>query len=171
MRFIDFDGVILDTEDVLFYEWRKNPDRHNLPNIAKVNYIKDADWNYILNNSPEINDSFYILKNLDPNKSAILTKVHSLDNEGAEKVKFIRSKGIEQPIFLVPYFLKKSDIVDAQGNILIDDSLKNLTEWLDAGGYPMFFDKKEDNVDSWGQPNTRGYQRVLRINEKRNNRR
>ena len=24
MRYIDFDGVILDTEDVLFYEWGKN---------------------------------------------------------------------------------------------------------------------------------------------------
>lgn len=30
----------------------------------------------------------------------------------------------------------------------------------------MFFNKKENDIDSWGQYNHKGYQRVLRINEK-----
>ena len=171
MRYIDFDGVILDTEDLLFEEWRKNPDRHLLPPMAKIKYIHDADWKFILENSPEINDSFYILKQLDPNKSAILTKVHSLENEGHEKIKFIRSKGIQQPVFLVPYTLKKSEVVDAYDNILIDDGLRNLDEWVEAGGYPMFFDKENNNIDTWGQYNKNGYQRVKKINTKRNSHR
>lgn len=171
MRYIDFDGVILDTEDLLFEEWRKNPNRHLLPPMAKIQYIHDADWKYILENSPEINDSFYILKNLNPNQNAILTKIHSMSNEGYSKIKFIRNKGIEIPIYLVPYPKKKTDIVEAYGNILVDDGLRNLDEWVEAGGYPMFFDKEETNIDPWGQHNTKGYQRVLRIDTKKNNRR
>lgn len=39
MIYIDFDGVILDTEKILFEEWRKNPNRGNLPEIEKIKYI------------------------------------------------------------------------------------------------------------------------------------
>ena len=31
MLYIDFDGVILDTEDLLFEKWRENPDRNFMP--------------------------------------------------------------------------------------------------------------------------------------------
>ena len=167
MRYIDFDGVILDTEALLFYEWRKNPNRHKLPESEKIKYIQESDWHRIINESPIINDSIYILKQMDPNESAILTKVHSLSNEGYEKVIYLRNKGILQNIILVPYNIRKSDIVIPEGDTLIDDSLRNLSEWEAKGGYPMFFDKKENNIDSWNMPNDKGYQRVLRIDAKR----
>ena len=38
MVYIDFDGVILDTEGLLFEEWRKNPNRHFLPESEKIKY-------------------------------------------------------------------------------------------------------------------------------------
>ena len=167
MRYIDFDGVILDTEDLLFEEWRKNPNRFSLPEEEKIKYIQRANWREILHNSNVINDAIYILKNMDIKDTVILTKVHSLINEAAEKIKYLRENNVKQQIIIVPYTLKKCEVVDAYGNILIDDSLKNLDEWELSGGYPMFFDKKETNIDPWNKYNENGYQRVLRIDEKR----
>ena len=41
MRYIDFDGVILDTEDHLFYDWYKIPNYHKLTeeDIQLADYI------------------------------------------------------------------------------------------------------------------------------------
>lgn len=166
MRYIDFDGVILDTEDILFEEWRNSPERFELPQKEKIKYIQKKNWGKILNESPIINDSIYILNQMNIYTTAILTKIHSLENEGYEKIKFLRKCGVKQNIILVPYELKKTDVVSPFGNILIDDSLKNLKEWEQFGGYPMFFDKKENNIDSFGIYNEQGYQRVLRIDDK-----
>ena len=76
MIYIDFDGVILDTEDVLFYEWRQNPDHKLLPISDKIKYIQDIDWDYVLYNSLVIDNSIDYLKEMDPKKSFILNKVH-----------------------------------------------------------------------------------------------
>ena len=165
MRYIDFDGVILDTEDMLFCEWRKNPNHHYLPDEDKVVYIKNSDWKEIINNSPIINDSIYILRNMQPNEASILTKIHSLE-EGYEKIIYLRNNKIKQSVILVPYPANKTQVVRPSSNdILIDDSIKNLTEWYLMGGYPMFFDRNNDNIDSWGIYNDKGYQRVRRIDE------
>ena len=48
MLYIDFDGVILDTEPLLFEEWRKNPNRHSLPESEKIKYLQKCNWNYII---------------------------------------------------------------------------------------------------------------------------
>ena len=162
MIYIDFDGVILDTEKLLFEEWRKNPNRNSLPEIEKIKYIQNSNWNYILNNSSIINDSIYYLNSINPNNSAILTKIHSI-NEGKEKIEWIKKNNVKQNIILVPYNSKKSDIVSATNNILIDDCLKNLDEWSDNNGKPILFDINNDNYDSWNQPNTKGYQKVLSL--------
>ena len=139
MRYIDFDGVILDTEDVLFYDWRHNPESYNMPWDNEARYIERANWKNVLDNSPVINDSIYILKNMDYKDVAILTKVHSLDNEGAAKINYLGSNGVKQQVILVPYSLSKTDVVMAKGNILIDDSVRNLIEWEAKGGYFIFF--------------------------------
>ena len=121
MLYIDFDGVILDTEPLLFEKWRENPYRHLLPREEKIKYIQTVDWEYIINNSSVINDAIYYLKQMDPTKTAILTKIHSMENEGVAKVKWRVSNNIKQPIILVPYLVNKTDMVDAKGNILVDD--------------------------------------------------
>lgn len=158
--YIDFDGVILDTEELLFGELRRKTDCKKLSEMEKIRYVQEADWNYILNNSPVINDSIYYLKNIDFNSSVILTKVHSLTNEGSAKVNWIRRNGLKQSIILVPYDVKKSDMAMASGNILIDDCLRNLDDWVNNGGYPILFDINDDNYDSWGKYNNKGYRRV-----------
>lgn len=158
--YIDFDGVILDTEELLFKEWRKRIEHKKLSEIEKIRYVQEADWNYILNNSAVINDAIYYLKNIDFNSSVILTKVHSLTNEGSAKVNWIRRNGLKQSIILVPYDVKKSDMAMAGGNILIDDCLRNLDDWVNNGGYPILFDINDDNYDSWGKYNNKDYRRV-----------
>ena len=163
MVYIDFDGVILDTENALFKEWRKNPNRHLLSENEKIQYIKKANWDYILNNSNIINDSLYYLNNMDSNKSFILTKVHSMENEAYAKVLWLRKNNVKQGIIVVPYYFKKSDIVSAKDNVLIDDSLKNLKEWEEENGYPIFFNKENNNIDRWNEENVYGYKRVLNL--------
>ena len=45
---------------------------------------------------------------------------------------------------------KKSEIVDAVGNILIDDDIKNLIEWKEKGGCAILYSKNKDGKDSDG---------------------
>ena len=52
MIYIDFDGVILDTEDLMFEEWRKNPNRHSLPETDKIEYLKNVGIDVILFDAP-----------------------------------------------------------------------------------------------------------------------
>ncbi len=167
MRYVDFDGVILDTEDILFYNWRLNPNRKSLTEKDKIEYIKQSNWKQIINEAKEINDALYILKNSSILDYTILTKIHSLENEGYEKIKFLRSKGIKQNIILVPYLLRKTDIVSAKDNILIDDSIKNLIDFELDGGYSMFFNKDDLDYDNFGIKNTKPFQKVRRIDDKK----
>lgn len=163
MIYIDFDGVILDTEDLLFKEWRKNPNRHSLPEIEKIKYIQKQDWSNIVNKSPIINDSIYYLKNMNSKETTILTRIHSLANEGTAKVTFLREKGVKQQIILVPYNLKKSSMVNVKNNTLIDDSLFNLDEWVEYGGKVLFFNKDNSNYDNWHKENVKGYQKIMTL--------
>lgn len=163
MTYIDFDGVILDTEPILFDEWKKKTNLDQLTEEDKIEYIKQANWKYILDNSDVIRDSIYILRSMNPKENIILTRVHSLENEGAEKIKYLRRRLVELQVILAPYNLRKDEVVEAYGNILIDDSLRNLSEWKKAGGYPIFFDKDDTNIDSWGYYNNM-YQKTLTIN-------
>lgn len=163
MIYIDFDGVILDTEELLFEKWRMNSNRYLFPESEKIKYIQEIDWRYVLYNSPIINDSIYYLKQLDPSKSFILTKVHSLTNEANNKIIWSRDNGIKQTIIVVPYTQKKTDLVPVTGNLLVDDSLRNLDEWKEKNGNVLFFDKDNDNYDSWNEENTKGYQKILNL--------
>ena len=163
MIYIDFDGVILDTEELLFEKWHEEVCTPSSTEEDKIRYMQQMDWEYILYHSDAICDSIYYLQNMDPSTTTILTKIHSLENEGGAKVKWIRDNHIKQNIILVPYFLKKSDVVDAKDNILVDDCLKNLDDFTAAQGKGIFFDNDNDDYDSWHQPNTKGYQKVLNL--------
>ena len=49
--------------------------------------------------------------------------------------------------------VKKTDIVQAKNNILVDDAVFNLDEWRMAGGIPIFFDTRGNNIDGFGVEN------------------
>jgi len=163
MRYIDLDGVILDTEDIIFNKLLF--DCKNLTEDFIFPYVVNINWAYILKNSKDINNAINILKNMNPKESAILTRVHSTQ-EAEAKINYFKELGIKQEVIIAPYTKRKDEVVDAKDNILIDDSLKNLRQWIQSGGYPMFFDKNENGIDSWGEYNVKGFQKVLRIDEK-----
>ena len=163
MRYIDLDGVILDTEDIIFNKMLF--DCKNLNEKFIFPYVVNINWAYILKNAKVINDSINILNSMDPIESAILTRVHS-KQEADAKINYFRELGIKQEVIIAPYTVRKDEVVDAKNNILIDDCLKNLREWFNAGGYPMFFDKNDNGIDSWDEYNVKNFQKVLRIDEK-----
>lgn len=165
MKYIDFDGVIVDTDDLLFEEWRKKENHESLSEEVKIEYIKRRDWEYIITHSEVINNAIYYLHESDPEKTAICTKIHSMKNEGRAKINWKIRNNIKQPLILVPYYCKKTDIVNAKGNILYDDNLQNLEDWEECGGYPILFDINDDGYDSWGQPNKNNYQKVLTLKD------
>lgn len=50
--YIDFDGVILDTEKLIFENWHKEEDRSE---EAKIRYLQRISWSKIIENSMVIN--------------------------------------------------------------------------------------------------------------------
>ena len=147
--YIDFDGVILNTTPHIFDEWLDNNDDINIKELEKIEYIKGRNWHKILREASVIDDAISVLKDMDIKNTAILTKVHSLENEGTEKIRFLRENGVKLDVVLVPYPLKKTDVVEASGNILIDDTVHNLDDWNRCGGECIFFNQNDFDVDEW----------------------
>ena len=158
--YIDCDGVIFDSEKLLFgslyYERKQNGLMKSEED--KIKYMQNIDWNKLLSESEVINNSIEILRSLKRDFT-ILTKVHSMNNEGVAKVKMFRSLGIKNEIILCPYKLQKHDLVSARENILVDDTINNLVLWEKMGGYPIFFNKDNVDIDGWNNVNTR-YKRI-----------
>ncbi len=142
--FIDFDGVIFDTE-------KRVVDRKKLrPDISWNAFFEELDWFELLEEAKVINNAIdYILEAQSKSKQiAILTKIHTL-LEMEAKVRALRTRNIEIPILFVPPYIKKSQIyLPNNGEILIDDSIKNLIDWEQKGGRSIYF---SENLDSSNQ--------------------
>lgn len=149
--YVDFDGVIKDTYVPLFEDYweRKNNGEY----IDDTEHVIKKNWIYVLAKSPIINDAIKILNEID--NAFILTRIHSLENEGVAKITDMRELGLKKDIILVPYLLKKTDVVMAEGNILVDDAIFNLDDWVKCKGIPIFFDNYGTNKDGWGKENTK----------------
>jgi len=148
-KYVDCDGVIFDSEIWLFDEEYRSLKIKN--EFDKIKYIQTKDWTEILRKSEIINDAINILKELKD--VAILTKVHSMENEGVAKINIFRSLDVKNEIILVPYTVKKTDVVDPRGNLLIDDTVHNLDDWKYKGGISIFFNKDNLDIDGWGKVN------------------
>lgn len=151
-KYIDFDGVIFDTEREVFkyYELLMKYKIY----INKLRYVRNRNWEDVLANSEEINDAIRIINSFDDD-TAILTRIYSLENEGVSKIRLLRDLGVEKEIILTPYQVRKSDVVPAKGNILVDDSIFNLDEWKEQGGISIFFNKNGADYDNRGTRNER----------------
>ena len=134
-KYIDFDNVILATEDLLFQQYflLKNQGIE----IDRKKYVQEYDWYNLLYRCEVIGDAIEVLNFMMD--ACILTRVYSMDNEGVAKIKYLRDIGIKNDIILAPYLVKKSDVVNANGNILVDDNVINLDDWYEKGGIPIFF--------------------------------
>lgn len=159
MIYVDFDSVIMDTYLPIFREYHERIKNGDF--VDDVKWVQTRDWNEVLRESKEINEAFKYLKERED--ATILTKIHSMDNEGKAKIEFVREKGLKNDIILVPYQFKKTDIVKAKGNVLIDDAINNLDDFRINGGIGIFFNKDNLDYDGWGIKNTR-YVKVRSLN-------
>ena len=150
MNYIDFDQVILATEEELFEEYLEK--KVQGIKLDKQKYLEEFDWDWLVFNSEVIADAIEIIKSVPNDK--ILTKVHSL-KEASAKIKFLRANNVTNEIIIVPGNHKKTDLVSAKGNILIDDAVHNLDDWSNAGGIAYFFNKDNLDTDNWGVTNTK----------------
>lgn len=143
--YVDFDGVILDTDKVVISDFKKSgqSDRRE--------FVKNYDWSILMDDNLIINDSINNIKNSKLDIS-LLSRIGSI-NEGFCKVNYLRNHDILIDIFVVPTGIDKSMMVNARGNVLIDDKLYNLDKWSEAGGISIFFNQNGSNVDFYGDKN------------------
>ena len=150
--FIDFDGVILDSEermlerkyDLGLYN-HKNEDEFN--RYFEYTNLNPEEWNYIIREAKSINNSVEIIRELERMKRniAILTKIHTL-YEMKVKIEDLREhRNIMCPVFFVPPGIKKHQIIIPNHQLLIDDSKKNIKGWIENGGTGLIFDSTIDN--------------------------
>ncbi|MCI9110272.1 MAG: hypothetical protein HFH47_00490 [Bacilli bacterium] len=147
--YIDFDGVIVDSIDVTYKMVEDLGFEKNEENYS--NFYQNLDWCDVLKKSKPIHDSWECIgKIIDSDKFnvAILTHVNSLA-EIEEKVKIIRQHFRDITIIPVPKSISKTDMLKAEGSILVDDYVGNLDEWKAAGGYGIKFDL---DMDGKGYP-------------------
>ena len=104
-KYIDCDGVILDTETGLFDRYYQLKEQN--PNLRKSIYLHELDWEYWLEQASIINDAINLLRDSNPQETAILTRVHSM-NEAAAKINFFREQRIKNDIIVVPATVTKS---------------------------------------------------------------
>lgn len=152
--FIDFDGVIFDTEKRVTEKKKKNPE------MSWNDFFEKLDWFQLLDESNVINNAIdYILEGQKKSKQiAILTKIHTLIEMEA-KTRALRSRNVEIPILFVPPHVKKSEIyLPNNGEILIDDNIKNLKDWAKKGGESIYF---SDSLDSLEFKTVKTLKRVL----------
>ncbi len=136
IKYIDCDGVILDTETHLFDDYDRLKQEN--PDLRKRDYLANLDWDVLIYQAAVINDAINLLKEYDPRGVHILTRIHSL-REAKAKINYFRSSGVKNGIIIVNSEFKKSEVVNAKGNILVDDSTANLDDWAKAGGIPIQF--------------------------------
>lgn len=133
--FLDFDGVILDSEQRIIDLRNKNS------SLSWEDFFAKIDWKLLYENSSEIDEALKVIEELQRCKRQlyILSKIHTLV-EGQTKIEFLRERDIEIPIFLVPPHIKKSTVyLPDDGSILIDDSYKNIVDWVQNGRHGILF--------------------------------
>ena len=155
MIYIDCDGVILDSEERMLIrkELAGFPDHKNEQQFSDYfEYTKQhpEEWDKIIREAHSINESVEIRKKLEifMKKIAILTKIHTL-YEMQTKVDDLRiHRKLMIPIIFVPPGVKKHEVIIPNNNLLIDDSKKNIEEWIKNGGQGLLFDKtlKKDEI-------------------------
>lgn len=158
--FIDFDGVILDSEERMlerkyYLGLRNHKNESEFDKYFEYTSSHPEEWDYILKDAKSINNSVEIIKELESLKKeiAILTKIHTLQ-EMKIKIEVLRDKyEILCPVIFVPPGIKKHQIVIPNNQLLIDDSKKNIYRWIENGGQGLIFDSSinhdtEDKVRS-----------------------
>lgn len=143
--YVDFDGVLLDTDSVIDKEFDGNGERRE--------FVKNYDWFKLMRDDLIINNALDYINN-SKYEVSLLSKISSMC-EGQAKIKYLRNKGVNIDINLVPTLINKCYVVSAYGNVLIDDKIVNLDSWSNSGGISIYFNKDSKDTDIHGDINTK----------------
>lgn len=149
--FVDFDGVILDSEERMLQRkydigFHNHKSESEFDKYFEYTNSHPEEWDYILKGASSINNSIEIIKELESLKKniIILTKIHTLQ-EMKIKIEVLREQfEIFCPIIFVPPGIKKHQVVIPNNQLLVDDSEKNIYGWIENGGQGLVFDSTID---------------------------
>jgi len=154
--FIDFDGVILDSEERML-ERKYNLGLHDHNNESEYEKYFEytnthpEEWLYILKEAKSINNSVEIIKELESlkRKIAILTKIHTLQEMKLKTEVLREDLKILCPVIFVPPGVKKHEVIIPNQQLLIDDSKNNIKRWIENGGKGLIFEPtiERDNTE------------------------
>lgn len=146
--YIDFDGVILDTMEKTYKELEESGiDKKD--NDAVTKYFRELDWEKLISETKEINNSIEEIKTICASKKFnvyILTHINST-NEMVQKITYLHKVLPEVTVVSVPKELSKTTVVNPCGAILIDDYSGNVKEWQKGLGIGIKFVKERENGD------------------------
>lgn len=150
--FIDFDGVILDSEERMLERkfdlgLRNHKKEDEFGKYFEYTNLHPEEWDYIIREANSINNSVEIIKELEKRqrKIAILTKIHTLYEMKVKLEDLRENRKIMCPVFFVPPKIKKHQIIIPNKQLLIDDSKKNIKGWIENGGTGLIFDTSIEN--------------------------
>lgn len=150
--YIDFDGVIKNTIAYMYREMDElgiNYRGSHTNSKEVINYIKNLDWEFLLNNTSFINDSISAIKEIIDTgvyEVKILTHINSI-NEGKQKKIYLKKVLPEVKVITVPKQIDKAKFVKAEGAILVDDYKNNLKMWKNHRGIPIHFNEEREESD------------------------
>ena len=138
------DGVILDTINKS-YQMLKEEGITTEEEVRK--FYSNIDWEKLIEESGEIKNSITKIIELENNFDIeILTHVNS-ENESRVKIEYFKRMLPGINVITVPKNMKKADIVNPQGSILVDDYSPNLEYWKEKGGIPVKFSDSGKNYE------------------------
>ncbi len=135
--YIDFDGVILDSQDRFLDVMGSSTDLDEW-----MDYLASLEWKKFLRECNEIDNSISTLDELQKYRKlkGIITQIHCF-NEGKEKLLFLRERGIIVPvIYVLPEQRKSTVIIPNKNLVLVDDKVRNCKQWTNDGGSSLQFD-------------------------------
>ena len=135
---IDFDGVILDSQERFQDAMKDNTNYYDW-----MEYLSSLEWYNFLRECHQIDDSLTVLAKLQYLRKlkGIITAIHSF-KEGEEKLIYLRENNINVPVYYTLPHQKKSDVyIPNNRTILVDDNLKNCIDWELSGGKSILFDR------------------------------
>ena len=149
--YIDCDGVIFDTINEA-YRMMDESGLDSKNHFLIDNFFKNVDWSVLFKRSKELNNAvnkIIFLKESNLFKDVImLTKLSGNYNEEGIKRKIFNELLPGIRVITLQRNISKDSIVIANGNILVDDEIKNINSWNNSGGIGIFFHEKSSDFEN-----------------------
>jgi len=149
--YLDCDGVIFDTINEAYRMMEKEGLNKN--NHYEVDlFFEKVDWNLLFQNAKELNNSIKKIKYLKESNIfkdiIILTKLSGNYYEEGIKRKIFNDLLPDIRVITLQRSITKDSVVIANGNILVDDEIKNISSWNNSGGVGISFHQEIIDLDN-----------------------